>query len=89
MMKGKGRLIENTRDNPNVARCGHNHAITACPWKHCAARSLLKALQTIDRQAMSPYPVGHDAIMAARAAIRLAGEKPAPEYKPTAQGAPE
>jgi hypothetical protein len=82
MMKGKGRPIENTRDQPCVTRCGHGHPIAACPWKYCAARALLKALQTIDRQNMSGHPVGHDAFMAGRAAIRLAGEKPAPEFKP-------
>jgi hypothetical protein len=74
-MKGKGARIENDRADANTTRCGHNYEMAGCPFKFCAARSLLEAAIRCDRQHMEAY-IGHDAIVAMRAAIRLAGHKP-------------
>jgi len=90
MLKGKGKhMIQNLKYDQPVRQCAHNFRYVECPYRYCAGRAMLEALKRIDRQAMSPYPIGHDAIMAARAALRLAGEKPAPEYNPKRRTLPD
>jgi hypothetical protein len=39
-------FIENEPDSPAVHRCGHNFEIPACPYRYCAARQALVALQS-------------------------------------------
>lgn len=89
MKKPEPAKIENNRTDKGALRCAHFSEYSKCPYRYCAGRAMLEALKRIDRQAMSPHPIGHDAIMAVRAALRLAGEKPAPEYKPRRRTLPE
>jgi hypothetical protein len=75
----KRQVIENARNDAAVLRCGHNFPLAECPYRYCAGRALLLAAQTVDRQIMGGHPVGHDAVVALRFALRLAGIEPAPE----------
>lgn len=72
-------LIENARNDAAVLRCGHNFPLAECPYRYCAGRALLLAAKTVDRQIMGGHPVGHDAVVALRSALRLACIEPAPE----------
>ena len=89
MKTPKAAQIANQPGEPTVLRCAHYYRFVDCPYRYCAGRAMLEALQRIDRQAMSLHPIGHDAIMAVRAALRLAGQKPAPEYKPRRRNLPD
>ncbi len=75
----QSQRIQNTRNDAAVLRCGHNFPLTECPYRCCASKALLRAAKTIDRQIMGGHPVGHDAVVALRAAMKLAGVKPAPD----------
>ena len=83
MKSGKPKLIENSRADCGITRCGHNCPAMECPYRYCAMRSLLRAAITVDRQRFrGACVIGHDAIMAIRAAIRLAGHTPEPTESP-------
>jgi len=87
IMKGKPQKIKNHRHDNAVRHCGHGFEFARCPYRYCAGRAMLEALKRIDRQIMTgARVVGHDAVIAARAAIRLAAETPTPEDTPTAVG---
>lgn len=35
-------LIENSPDDPNATRCGHNFPAKECPYRHCGYKDLLQ-----------------------------------------------